>query len=100
MLDLCKKRAKNTLRNYIPKTFDGLMVDFSQNAERKSIWQRIALGFRKLLTKDLKEMGEEDIKAELEVDFVGPMREIVDVNKPFAHDICTEDNRLYRKLLD
>ena len=100
MLDLCNKKKNINNRNYIPKTFDGLMVDFSQNAERKQIWEKIARGFQRLMLKDLSELDEEDIKKELELDFVQPMHQIIDVNKPFVHDISTSDNSLYRKLLD
>ena len=32
---------KRKTRSYVPKTFDGLMVDFGQSAERKTIWENI-----------------------------------------------------------
>ena len=76
------------------------MVDFSANAERKQIWDTIANGFRNLMHRDLSEMTEQDIKKELEADFVQPMHAIIDVNRPFKNDVSTSDNMLYRKLLD
>jgi len=39
-----------TRREYIPLTFDGLMVDFGQSAERKAIWQKIGGAFKNLMT--------------------------------------------------
>lgn len=29
------------LRNYIPRTFDAMMVDFGQRLERKLLWQEM-----------------------------------------------------------
>jgi hypothetical protein len=36
-------------RDYIPLTFDGLMVDFGQSAERNAIWSQIGGAFKNLM---------------------------------------------------
>jgi hypothetical protein len=40
---------KRKTRSYVPKTFDGLMVDFGQSAERKTIWDSIGQSFANML---------------------------------------------------
>jgi hypothetical protein len=44
-------------------------------------------------------LDHEEIKKDLMKQFVKPMNDIIEVNRPFRSDIMTKENRLYRKLL-